>query len=64
VFAKLASAICQASAVSGVAAVASDDGDTALIAGLTYGGLMAILKAITTIVKVIREARERRRNNG
>lgn len=45
--------------VSGtVAGAVEGDTDAAVFAGITYGGLMAIAKAIMTIVRVIRSRRK------
>lgn len=59
-----ASKILAGSVVAGtVAGAAEADSDTALVAGITYGGLVAIAKAIMTIVRVIKEARTRKRED-
>jgi len=53
--------VVEAFGVVGATAVADGDTDVALVAGLTYGGLLAIIKAIVAIVREIRKARERRK---
>lgn len=44
-----------------VTAAGTDDADTALVAGFTYGSLLVFAKVVIMIVTEIRKARERRK---
>ena len=56
----VSSTIVESLAVVGATTAAEGDADVALFAGLTYGGLMAIMRGIMMIVDAIRKARANR----
>lgn len=47
--------------VTALTGATTAESETALVAGLTYGGIVAIIKAIAIIVEELRKARERRK---
>lgn len=56
-----AKTLIEAGSAAGVAAVATDNPDTAVVAGATYGAIMAIIKGITMIYRAIQTLRARKK---